>query len=60
VHIGLVLLTNSTTFDVLSDPFLHVRPLITILDGPIRYCHSWVSGCQMIIMIFEDLEFDHA
>jgi hypothetical protein len=58
--VSLVLLTNSTSFDVLFDPFFHIGPPIAILDGPVHHCCCRMSDCWMIVVIFKDSELDYA
>src|SRR6267142_4678686 len=46
-----VLLTDSTSFDVISDPVIHCWPLVELLCSPDCFIPARVSSCHVIISV---------
>src|SRR6266850_5078668 len=49
-----VLLTNSTAFDIVSDPIVHCWPLIDLFRFSDCFILAQVSGCHVIMSICHD------
>src|SRR6266850_794151 len=49
-----VLLTSSTSFDVVSDPIVHCWPLIDLLCFSDCFILAWMSGCHVIMSMCHD------
>ena len=49
-----VLLTNSTAFDIISNPIVHCWPLIDLFCFSDCFVLAWVSGCHVIMSICHD------
>src|SRR6266850_1713776 len=46
-----ILLTDGTSFDVISDPIIHCWPLVELLCFPDCFILAWMSGCHMIMSL---------
>src|SRR6267142_2364776 len=49
-----VLLTNSTAFDIVSNPIIHCWPLIDLFCFSDCFILARVSGCHMIMSVCQD------
>src|SRR6267142_3015283 len=54
MHDNFVLLTGSTTFDVVSNPVIHCWPLVDFFCFSDCFILSWMSGCHMIMGMCHD------
>ena len=53
-----VLLANSTSFDVVSNPFFHVWPVVAFLGFAKSFISAWVPCRWMVIHQVHDSSFD--
>src|SRR6267142_3651018 len=50
----LILLTDSTAFDVISNPIIHRWPLIDLFCLSDGFVSAWMSSCHVIVSVCHD------